>query len=255
MRHRGQHPRDSDLFARKRWPTLRTAVAELSWLLSRGYSERASLKLVGDRHGLTARQRKVVGRGACSDEALEARTRRRVELAALREAPLAIDGFNVLITAESLLSGGFVFRGRDGAHRDLASVHGSYRMVEETGGAIDRVAALLGAAGVGPVTWYLDRPVSNSGRLRARLLEAAAAAGRPWEVLLVDNPDRALVERGLPAATCDAWILDHCAAWVDLIAALIRALLEGPGRGDAPMPDLWLVNLTAGDGPAVGEDP
>ena len=29
-----------------------TAMADLSWLLSRGYSDPAALKLVGDRHGL-----------------------------------------------------------------------------------------------------------------------------------------------------------------------------------------------------------
>jgi uncharacterized protein YyaL (SSP411 family) len=49
-RHRGPHPKDPELFAPRHWPTLRRAVADLSWLLGRGYSEKAALKLVGDRY-------------------------------------------------------------------------------------------------------------------------------------------------------------------------------------------------------------
>ena len=41
-RHRGPHPRDAELFAPAQLETLRTACAELSWLLTRGYSAKAS---------------------------------------------------------------------------------------------------------------------------------------------------------------------------------------------------------------------
>ena len=61
-RHRGPHPQDAELFASETHPTLREAVNHLSWLLTRGYAERSSLKLVGDRFGLQERQRRAVMR-------------------------------------------------------------------------------------------------------------------------------------------------------------------------------------------------
>jgi hypothetical protein len=80
------------------------------------------------------------------------------------------------------------------------------------------------------VRWYLDRPVANSGRLRALLLEIAERRGWPWTVELVTNPDAVLIEQAGVVATSDAWILDHCAAdsrWFDLLGSL---LAPGPIR-------------------------
>ena len=69
-RHRGKHPDDDALFGDAAAATLRRATSELSWLLTRGYSETAALQLVGDRHALRARARKAVARASCTDDAL-----------------------------------------------------------------------------------------------------------------------------------------------------------------------------------------
>ena len=66
--HRGQHPADAMLFASDRIPDIRYAVADYSLLLGKGYAEKSSLKLVGDRFALTERQRLAVMRSSCSDE-------------------------------------------------------------------------------------------------------------------------------------------------------------------------------------------
>ena len=58
--HRGPDPRDDDAFGPHAWPALRQAVAELSWLLERGYASTSALKLVGDRWSLTERQREFL---------------------------------------------------------------------------------------------------------------------------------------------------------------------------------------------------
>src|SRR4051812_38155912 len=79
-KHRGPGPEDRVLFGTEaRW-ILTTAVGELSWLLSRGYPEASSLKLVGDRHRLVDRQRTAVLRSACSDAALAHRQATRLDL-------------------------------------------------------------------------------------------------------------------------------------------------------------------------------
>lgn len=215
--HRGPHPRDPDLFAAGNQPRLSQAVEHLAWLLERGYSELASLKLVGDHFSLTARQRQLVARASCSDAALSSRRARRAEPACLSGMALFVDGFNALICLESALSGALVFVGRDGVYRDLASVHGTYRTVTETPEAVRLLFGAAAALTPGELTVYLDAPVSNSGRLAALMRQACPNPG--WQVTLTPSPDRLLksVRSGV-IASGDAGILDECDKWFDLVA-------------------------------------
>ena len=79
-----------------------------------------------------ARQRTAVGRCCCSDA--EAARRRSCQVGGERlcGAALWLDGYNVLTTIEAALAGGVILAARDGAYRDMASMHGSYRKVAET---------------------------------------------------------------------------------------------------------------------------
>src|SRR4051812_41374582 len=94
-RHRGAHPEDAELFGPAWHDRLRAATVDLSWLLSREYATPSALKVVGDRYGLSARQRTAVVRSACSDAALASRRGREIPLAALAGRRLLIDGYNV----------------------------------------------------------------------------------------------------------------------------------------------------------------
>jgi hypothetical protein len=116
-----------------------------------------------------------------------------------------------------------VLGGRDGCYRDLASVHGTYRKVEETQVALELAARWLTARGIGPCTWLLDAPVSNSGRLAAMI----RAAHAEWSAEVVADPDAMLIQPGEVVATSDAGILDRCAEWVGLARALVDVAIPG----------------------------
>jgi|SRR5262245_19336984 len=220
--HRGPHPEDERLFAPDIVPRLREATGDLCWLLSRGYTSVSALKLVGDRFDLEQRQRTAVSRCACSDAAVARRRERQAALASIRDHTLLIDGYNVLTTIEAALAGGFVLAARDGCFRDMASMHGTWRRVAETAPAIELVGSFLADYGVANCHWYLDRPVSNSGRLKRILLDLSARQDWHWEVELVGDPDRILATATVPVATADSAILDCCPAWVNLAAEAIR---------------------------------
>jgi hypothetical protein len=216
--HRGPHPRDAELFRADRGPVLQTATSELSWLLSRGYGNPSALKLVGDRHDLVLRQREAVMRSSCSDAALE---RRRGKLvSACAGETLWIDGLNVILTTEVALGGGVVLLGRDGCARDLASVHGTYRRVEETRPALDVIGAELHALGVKRVCVVLDSPVSNTRKL-AGLIRETWSGEFDLQIQLEHDADRVLVEEGGVVASADGEVLDHCAAWVNLARRVV----------------------------------
>ena len=66
-----------------------------------------------------------------------------VHASAIPVGILVILAQNQLITIEAALSGGLIFRGRDGCFRDLASIHGTYRKVEETLPALNLIGSFL----------------------------------------------------------------------------------------------------------------
>jgi hypothetical protein len=205
---------------------LQAAVSDLSWLLGRGYAPVSALKLVGDRWGLTERQRMAVRRSACSDEDRQRRQATRLAAAELDGRELWIDGFNVLTTIESFLGGGVVLHCRDGTFRDLAGVHGTYRRVAETMPALEDLATRIAELRARPVRWLFDRPVSNSGRIRSLLLDFARGRGQDWSVELVDNPDPILKASPCVIATADSVILDAGPSWHNLA----REVIEATGR-------------------------
>lgn len=227
-RHRGPHPEDGDLFADDRLPALRRAVEELSWLWTRGYALPSSLKIVGDRHHLTERQRLAVRRCACSEQQLAARSLKRLPRDAVRGRIVMIDGFNLLTTIESALSGGVLLLGLDGSLRDMASMHGSYRKVLETIPAVERIGRELESLGATGGAWLLDQPVSNSGRLKTILEKAARDFGWDWKVELHSDPDRLLREETEIVATADAGILDECERWIPLARWISESLVPCP---------------------------
>jgi len=223
--HRGTHPADNKLFSAGKIPTIRSALADYCLLLSKGYTGKSALKLVGDRFSLTKRQRLAVMRSACSDEQLERRISRRVEIAQVKNQPIAIDGYNILITIEAAMSGGLVFAGRDGCYRDLASIHGTYRKVTETIPAVELIQSFLEQAKTGPVLWLFDSPVSNSGRLKMLIEELARDKKWPWRIELVTSPDAGLIKSEHIVASSDSVVLDRCKKWVNLAAEIIRQKL------------------------------
>jgi hypothetical protein len=235
--HRGPHPDDATLFAPPMLPRLREAVADFSLLLTKGYAGVSALKLVGDHFSLTQRQRLAVMRAACSDRQRQSRRQRRVPLEALPGRPLAIDGYNLLITTEAALSGGLIFRGRDGCFRDLASIHGTYRKVEETIPAIQLIGNFLMEIRAGPALWLLDSPVSNSGRLKTLLAQLARESHWPWEIRLTLSPDAELSRIDRTVVSTDSIVLDACQAWTNLAAAIVTRKLPRAMVIDLSAPD------------------
>lgn len=225
QKHRGSHAQDIELFNENTLPTLQEAVYDYSFLLTRGYSEDALFKLVGDRYQLQKRQRLAVMRSACSDISLNHRQQRIIDFHQINE-PVLIDGFNLLITIESALSRGYIFEGRDGSYRDIASIHASYKRVEETFPALELIGNYLSAKSAEKVYWYLDKPVSNSGKLKQYIEEIAGQYHWPWEVTLKQSPDFALKEVSNPVVTTDGVILDHCHQWLNLGRWIIDELIS-----------------------------
>ncbi len=146
---------------------------------------------------------------------------------------MAIDAFNVIIGLETALAGGVLLRGVDGVLRDLSSVHGSYRRVEVTEAALTVLCATLATWEPASVTWFVDRPVSNSGRLAGWIRERAPQDGTEWAVELPHDADAAIIETDAVACSADARVIEFAPAWADLVSASVAS----------SVPDAWIVDL------------
>lgn len=225
QKHRGQHANDVKLFHERWIPVLNEAVRDLSWLWSRGYSEKSALELVGNRYRLNNRQRHALRRAACSDQSVAHRKENRIAPPDLRGKQVAIDGYNLLITIEAALAGGIVLHCRDDCYRDIASVHGTYRRVEETMPALSMIGVSLQKLEVADVHWLLDKPVSNSGRLKGFMVELSQQYEFNWYVELVNNPDRTLSQmEDTVVVSSDGWVLDHTEQWYHLHQHIVNAI-------------------------------
>ncbi len=219
--HRGPHPADVKLFAPNKIADLCSAMADYSLLLTKGYSDKSALKLVGDKFSLIQRQRLAIMRSACSDQQHASRSQRHIELKNLAGNPIVIDGYNLLITVEAAMSGALIFKGRDGCFRDLASIHGTYRKVAETIPAIKLIGDFLEEYGINKALWLLDRPVSNSGRLKTLIAEMAGNNNWDWDIQLLLNPDAELIKTEFIAVSSDSVVLDNCKRWTNLAVDII----------------------------------
>ncbi|MBX2870542.1 MAG: DUF434 domain-containing protein, partial [Saprospiraceae bacterium] len=189
-----------------------------------GYAENSSVKIVGDRYRLNVRQRKALVRLCCHPSVIQKRKDKHIQANLLKGRTVAIDGFNLIIFVESALSNGIILNCMDGVYRDIASVHGSYKRVVETGQALHLIGRVLGRLEVEAVHWYLDAPVSNSGRLRGFIAKEAEEQGLNWEVSLVADPDKnlAALKNNEVVVSSDGWILDEAKHWSNLNAYLLQ---------------------------------
>lgn len=221
--HRGPHPEDEILFAADQWAALNEATSDLSWLLGRGYSMISALKLVGDRFQLQERQRLAVMRSACADDSKRNRDARRISIQDISGQVLLIDGYNVLTSVEAALGHGILLHARDDCFRDMASMHGTYRKVAETIPALRLIGEYLHRHQAEECLWYLDSPVSNSGRLKVIMQEVANQNDWRWQVELVQSPDAILAASTEIIATADSAILDRCQRWLNLARDVITS--------------------------------
>ena len=216
---RGFVPSDAREFSGESVKKLRIAAAEVQFLLDRGYPVKSTTRFVGDHYLFSERQRLALARVVSPQAQITARLAREVH--DIAGQTLCIDGFNAIIGLEIAFSESMLFRCMDGTIRDLAGLHGTYRLISQTDQAIAALLDTLADTGVSKVVIYLDQPVSNSGRLRQRIYESAG--NLPFELeVLIENPVDAILKTKPLIASADAIILDECAAWFNLADRVLQ---------------------------------
>jgi hypothetical protein len=201
---------------------LERASREYLWLLSKGYPQKASLKLVGDKFMLSREMRQVLYRGISAENSAD---ERKKKLGLIRKGDLVlIDTYNVLFTINNYLLGKHVFVSNDGMVRDAGEMRG--RVINKP--VFTRSVCLLldflkEYAGTTFIL-YLDEPVSHSGRLASEISKDMVQMEIEGEALTVNSPDHMLQHENSDAiCTSDTVIIER---YTGRVIDLPRMLLE-----------------------------
>jgi len=213
---RGYLPSDEREFTGSSQETLRRAARELYFLLNHGYPVKNASTFIGNHYLLSERQRIALTRVVSP--------RKEVMLRRAKEKPsgetVQIDGFNTIITLETALSGSPVFRCMDGTFRDLAGLRGTYRLIDKTDAAIQKIFDRLRELAIRRAVFWLDAPVSNSGRLKARIAEIAEAHNFDVGIEIADHVDQRLYPFS-NVISSDSVVLNHCPSWINLNGGIL----------------------------------
>ena len=222
---RGFIPTDEKEFSKESQILLRKAQQDILYLLERGYPIKNASTFVGNHYMLSERQRLAVVRATSMKEVLQSRRSRQLTKDTLGKK-VFIDGLNVIITLEVAMSEGILIQCMDETIRDLAGLRGTYRLIDATEEAIRLIGDHLAKLRVDEVTFYLDAPVSNTGRLKLKLLEILSQYPYQVSVELVNNAD-VILEKLDHVITGDAIILNKCISWYNLVAEIMKNSLPG----------------------------
>ena len=193
---RGFVPTDEKEFGEKSLQKLREAQKDVFMLINRGYPIKSASTFVGNHYLLSERQRMAVVRSTSDSLAIQRRLEK--EKISAEGETVQIDGFNIIITLEVALSHSTLIKCMDGTIRDLAGLRGTYKIIDKTDMALKMIGESLEALKVKKAVFYIDKPVSNSGRLKSKILDMLEKYDFEVECELVDNADKALEDKNHP---------------------------------------------------------
>lgn len=205
---------------------IKQAAEEYLWILSRGYPQGPSLKLVGDKFMLSRADRQILYRGISpSGQA----ALRKDKIGEIRKGDrVLIDTYNVLFTVNNYLLGKPLFISNDGLLRDAGEMRGRITDKPQFSRSVSMLLEGLQMWKGASFIHYLDEPVSFSGRLSIELCKDMAEMEIDGDAFTVKSPDKMLREEQSDAiCTSDGGIIDQYEGRViDLPRFLLRQFFQ-----------------------------
>uniref|UniRef100_A9A886 DUF434 domain-containing protein n=1 Tax=Methanococcus maripaludis (strain C6 / ATCC BAA-1332) TaxID=444158 RepID=A9A886_METM6 len=186
---------------------------DLKYLLNRNYRKKSALDFVTNHYGLNAFERNFFGRCVFSDDHLEIVNKKRTYLGEIKSKSIAIDGFNVLITLESLIERVAIFC-EDDVIRDLKYQKG-YKLTEKSEETIEIILKSMLNLNINNFNVYFDEQTSKSGeisKITRNLMEKFSISG---EVILSKKVDFELKQYEF-VATSDFHIIKNVVGFLDI---------------------------------------
>ncbi|HML04217.1 MAG TPA: DUF434 domain-containing protein [Methanobacterium sp.] len=207
---------------------VKDAAYDLRFLLNRNYKKKGALAFVANKYLLSLDERNYVARCVFSDSKSAFRKNKLVDLHEIDGNSILVDGFNVLITVESICRKDYEYLilCDDGVIRDLNAVFGKYKINEMTEIALNTILDLLKNNNPLKIDFFFDKQVSFSGKLANLTEEIMDVKELNGEAILSKNVDFEIIkimkDKNDIVATSDGIIMDKVERIVDLSFYLLK---------------------------------
>ncbi len=172
-----------------------------------------AIDFVGNHYLLDKNERNFLNRTVFSQIKSRSRKNKVIPLCKIKGNTLLIDGYNILITIESICSDeDSLIISDDGVMRDVNAVFGKYKFKEITENALNSIISLIRVYQPKDVKVFYDKPVNYSGKLAKLTERIMENHGITGNAETAENVDYQLIKlshiTGGVVATSDGIIMD-----------------------------------------------
>ncbi len=202
------------------------AIEDMRYLLDRGYKRESAVNFVASRYVLDKICRSILYRCVYSSEDAKRVKEKAVSPDELKGSKVVVDGFNVLNTLHSFMSGKILVLCDDGIVRDVSEVHGEFRPTGMTEQLIRLGIKTLKELGVTYASFYYETQISKSGEISALTRRILQEEGVDGLVKTEKSVDSTLLKDRCIVITSDSVVIYRADRFFDLAGYII--LRESP---------------------------
>jgi hypothetical protein len=201
---------------------MRLAADDIRHLLSRGYPRTGVIRFASDHYRLANQDRHILMRVVIEPEIAASRISKKISCADIRGKNLVIDGYNVVIATESVISGEPVFLCDDGFIRDIRGVFRNYKNPDQ--GVCRQILEMLSEHEPCSVIFLFDAQIGKSGVLARHIRELLPRYSLSGDARTSRHVDFDLKHCGSIVATGDGHIIDEVESVVDIPECILKEL-------------------------------
>lgn len=143
---------------------IKKAIADIRYLLDRGYPQKSVIEFVGNHYRLNEKTRLLISRTVLPHAVSEERRKKFLPCYEIANSRVMIDGYNIIIGMESILDKK-AYVCDDGVIRDIKGVFRNYQPSDKTEKAINLILDFLKEHNPAYICFLLDSQMSRSGLL------------------------------------------------------------------------------------------
>jgi hypothetical protein len=205
-------------------------------ILRWSYPKFATIRFVADHFQLNVEERQILTRVIMPPDRVVSRISKKAACTGIRDRDLLLDGYNVLLSVDSLLKKEPMWFCDDGYIRDTRYYFSKAKQAEDIEEALDLVLKFLSEARPKSAIFLLDAQISRSGELAGFIRRKMKEYGISGEARTSKTADFELKtdgknpENSLIVATSDGVVIDSVLQVLDVPACLMEKMGIEPVR-------------------------
>jgi hypothetical protein len=205
-------------------------------ILRWGYPKFSTIRFVADHFQLSLEERHILTRVIMPPDRIVSRINKKIACTGIKDRNLLLDGYNVLLSVDSLLKKEPMWFCDDGYIRDTRYYFSKAKQAEDIEEALETVLRFLSEAGPKSVVFLLDAQISRSGELAGFIrhkLKEYGVSGEAKTSKIVDfelKAEGGNLGKNVILATSDGIIIDSVLEVLDIPACLMEKMGIEPVR-------------------------